>query len=74
MGIISLFSTERKADVAKIFEDIDNAAGDKTEIKQLLDKITAIGVEELNKKKLETEDMNQLKLEICKIVSYYEIT
>jgi hypothetical protein len=73
-AIIWLFRTERKAEIAKIFEDIDNAVWKPSEIKRFLDKITEIWKEELNKKELDAADIKQLDAEICKIVLYHDIS
>ena len=72
-AIINLFSSARKWEIAKIFEDIDNAKNP-TEVKQLLDKITAIWNEEFSKKELDVADIDALNTEICKIVIYYDIS
>lgn len=72
-AIINLFRTERKAEVSKIFEDIDNAKNP-TEVNQLLNKIKAIWVEEFNSKELDVADIDALNAEICKIVIYYDIS
>lgn len=72
-AIINLFPTARKEEIAKLFEEIDNAKNP-TEVKQFLDKITVIWNEEFNKKELDVADVNALNAEICKIVIYYDIS
>jgi hypothetical protein len=72
-GIIRLFPQARKEEIAKIFEDIENSS-QQTQRADLLKKIKDIGDEELAKGTLNTEDIEQLGQEICRIVVYYGIT
>ncbi len=72
-GIIRLFPQARKEEIAKIFEELENSS-QQTQRAQLLEKIKAIGDEELKKWTLNTEDIEQLDAEICRIVIYYDIT
>lgn len=72
--IIDLFPTNRKSEIATLFEEIDNAAWDKAKIKNLMFKILDIGKEEFDKKAMDEIDMQWLQQEVCTIINYYEIT
>jgi PKD repeat protein len=72
-GIIRLFPQARKEEIAKIFEEIENSS-QQAQRADLLKKIKDIGDEELAKGTLNTEDIEQLGQEICRIVIYYGIT
>lgn len=71
--ILDFIPTARKAEVAKIFEEIDNANGDKTTIKNQLLKIFDIITEEYDAKRIGDEEKEGLESEVCSIVIYYEI-
>ncbi len=72
-SIIDYFPSSRKAEVAKIFEEIDNKSSDKALIKNDLNKVLDIAQEELTKWNFTTDDMQIIQSEICRIVNYHDI-
>lgn len=73
-SIFAAMPSTRKPEVEKIFSTIENAAGDVTTIKTNLFKIPEIGYEEVQKGTLTDVDMDNIQIEVCKIVEYYNIS
>ena len=73
-SIFAAMPSTRKPEVEKIFSTIENAAGDVTAIKTNLFKIPEIGYEEVQKGTLTDVDMDNIQIEVCKIVEYYNIS
>jgi PKD repeat protein len=72
-SIIDYFPANRKAEVAKIFEEIDNKSSDKALIKNNLNKVLDVAQAELKKWTFTTDDMQIIQSEVCRIINYHDI-
>jgi PKD repeat protein len=72
-AILGFIPSTRKTEVAKLFEEIDNANGNHALIKNNILKLFTIIDEEHSKKTIDDSDKEGITREICSIVVYYSI-
>ncbi|MEF2176130.1 MAG: PKD domain-containing protein [Candidatus Absconditabacteria bacterium] len=72
-NILIFISDSSRDEVDGLFEKIEQSNGNRDEIQGYINEIMQIAVKENENKKLDIEDLNLIKTDLCKILEYYGI-